>query len=783
MTLLLICFLGGGLLFGLVLGARLLDASLWRRQLVAYQLTLPADLGPEAVDRWLGLIAAHTQTTRWSLLPSPPVALEIVSDRRGIRHLLLVPKRDQGGVLASLRAALPGVRFEEAPDYLEQRPYCQVAAELTMTNVRRPLRSDRADSTSAHLLAGLQPLQGREVIVLQAVMTSAGQVRPVPSANQSRGDLLDSDLSDGEAIRAARLKQADPLLAVSLRLGVVGHSTPDARRLLHRAYGALRGLNGEGVQVLRRWWLPSGVVSRRLRELSLPTTRYPLLLATPEAAGLFGLVTTMPLPGLVLGAARQLPPPAGRVSRGVVLADSNYPGSSQPLTLAMADRLQHLHVMGPTGVGKSTLIANLALQDIAAGHGVVVIDPKADLCADILARVPEERAQDVMVLDPSSTDCPVGFNILGAGSDEQHRELVVDHVIHIWRELYAGFWGPRSEDILRGALLTLINSRAADGSAFTLVEVPELLGDATFRRFVLSQPTVPAGLRSFWSWYQGLKVTERQKVTGPILNKLRAATLRTPIRLMLGQSQGLDINQVLAQRKILLVPLGKGTVGVETASLLGTLLLSTVWHGLLGRSRQPASQRAPVAVFIDEAQDVLRLPVDLADMLAQARSLGGAFTLAHQHLGQITDKQIKAALLGTVRSSVVFQCAFDDAATMAKAYAPHLTADDLQGLAAYEVALRLCHNGRTGVPTTGHTRPLGEATADPVRLARLSQERYGVARPRVDEAIERRLEVPASTAGSRSARSSRSGNSPSPGQSPALGRRPRISGPDAGDAS
>ena len=172
------------------------------------------------------------------------------------------------------------------------------------------------------------------------------------------------------------------------------------------------------------------------------------------------------------------------------------------------------------------------------------------------------------------------------------------------------------------------------------------------------------------------------------------------------------MGQIIHERKVLLVPLGKGTVGMETAALLGTLVLSNVWHAILSRTRLPIAARLPVMVYVDEAQDVLRLPVDVADMLAQARGLGAGFTLAHQYLGQITDKQVKAALLGTVRSTIAFQCGWEDAAVLAHSYAPHLTADDLRGLAAYEIALRPCVDGQTMTPVTGTTLALPPVVLD-----------------------------------------------------------------------
>jgi hypothetical protein len=393
--------------------------------------------------------------------------------------VLLVPQRLRAAVLSGLRAALPGVRLTDDPEYCRSRPSFTIAGELTMTHLRRPLAVARAEAASAGVLAALQPLHGAETVLLQWIMTSAGTPQPVPSVTANKGEArlpFDDELADSDAVRAARSKQADPLLHVSGRLGIYATDRGSARHLFGRVFGTLRGLNAPGVMVIRRWWLPSWVAARRLKCLSLPVTFWPLLVSTTEAVGLVGLpVGELALPGLTLGAARQLPPLPQLPSAGVQLAVSNYPGSSQPLRQGVNDRLHHLHIIGPTGVGKSTLIAQLALQDIAAGFGVIVIDPKADLVGDLLDRLPVHRVNDVIVLDPSATDRPVGFNILQAAYDEQHRELVVDHVIHIWHELYKDFWGPRSEDVLRAALLTLINARSPDGSAFTLIEVPDLL--------------------------------------------------------------------------------------------------------------------------------------------------------------------------------------------------------------------------------------------------------------------------------------------------------------------
>ena len=766
---------GGLLILFIVLVGGHLDSRAWRRSLVAFQLTLPAGLTPEDVSRWLATVAAATQPPRLTLLPEPPLALEIVASRTGIEHVLLVTERMRATVLSGLRAALPGVRITEYPNYLSDRPRIALAGELSMTNLWRPLASQRAEAATAAVLAGLQPLAGSERIVLQWIMTAANVPRPVPNktAGNRRDGLFNDDLRDSEAIHAARIKQSEPLLRLSGRLGVSADTQSRARALFRRSFAGLRSLNAPGVMVIRRWWLPSRLACARVVNIRLPLLFWPLSMSTVEAAALIGLPQgQLSLPGLTLRAARQLPPSPLLPQTGIEVGVANYPGMVQPLRLGTRDRLSHLHIIGPTGVGKSTLMARMALQDIAAGHSVIVIDPKADFCGDILDRIPDEHLNRITVLDPSHTEYPIGLNLLQAASDEQSRELVVDHVIHIYHELYKDFWGPRTEDVLRAALLTCINTRAADGSAFTLMELPDLLTNAPFRRFVLNQPTVPQGVRSFWTAYQSLKIMDRQKVIGPILNKLRAATLRSPIRLSLGQSHGLDLERLINQAGVLLAPLGKSTVGQETAALLGALLLSTVWQAILARAQVPAAARRPLLVYVDEAQDVLRLPVDVADMLAQARGFGAGFALAHQHLGQIADKQVRAALLGTVRSTVAFQLGWEDAATLARSFDPHLTADDLRGLGGYEFALRPTVDGHTIAPVTGVALPLPPASRDGRALADASRRRYGLARHEVEAALRGRLTMPG---GHRTAGSQTSSHTP-------FGRRRRSDTKSGGGA-
>lgn len=722
MTLTLLIALGGMILLGLILGAGWMEAGSWRRQLVAYQLRPAQGLTADQVSGWLGMVASSTRRR--------PVALELVATHKGIGYFLLLSVGQEAGLLAQLRSALPGVRVDEALDYLSTRPAVRTASEFRLTSMTRPLAHERAETAITALLSGLHPFARGEVVRVQWILSGTRAVLP---RSEDSGDIA----------RAIRNKHVAPIFNAVGRVAVSAPTMARAVNLLNRVTNAFRILDAPGVSTLRRL-LPASIVAARIYNRALPITVWPSRLNAKEAVGLLGIpLSTMHMPGLDIGRARQLPPPDGMATRGTVLAESNYPGSTgRPLVLKTSDRLRHLHLLGPTGVGKSTLIANAARQDIEHGDGLVLIDPKSDLADDVLARFPDDRTKDVIVLDPSATDFPVGFNVLQVGKSEHERELVVDHVVHVFSELWRSSWGPRTSDVLRTALLTLTHTTAPDGSAFTLCEVSELLMNPSFRRYVTTQASVPDSVRSFWFAFEQMSDGERAQVIGPSLNKLRALTTRTSLRLMLGQSTGIDMAEVFRSKRVILVPLSKGTVGTETAHLLGSLLLAALWQSTLARAAIPAARRRPAWLYADEFQTVLRLgtTTELTDMLDQARGLGLGLVLANQYLDQLP-KQVQAAVLGTVRSQVVFQCEFDDARALEKRYAPALSVNDLMGLDAYEIAMRPCVDGQTRIPVTGKTLPLPDALRDPHELARASRERFGVPRAEVEAALRSRIEV------------------------------------------
>ena len=723
--------LAGVGLFGF--GARVVihewNVSRWRRSLVAFELRLPRTATVDEVGRWVGTLRAMVPARRWwSPLPRRPLVVETTATRDGIRRVVLVPSRLRTEVVATMGALLSGARPDELPDYLTTttRHTYQAAGEARLKGFGDLLAVGRAEDTSRHVLAALQPLEDGEVVRVQWVITGARAPRWITSPATEDKDMPELWRSD------------DPMLSATCRVAVSSRlGRARARTIFGRVWASLRSMNTPRTRVVRRWWVPRFAAAARLHLRSVPRGRWPIVTTSAELAGLLGFAAgAMTLPGVPGGVSRTLPTPPSMPSRGLVIARSNYPGMAEhDITQSVRDRLMHTWVLGPTGTGKTTLLASMALHDINAGHGAVVVDAGGALIARILERIPDHRIDDVIVLDPSAIDRIVGLNPLAAGEPEQAANLVY-HILH---SIYAKSWGPRTADIMRAGLLTLTHTTAANGAAFTLVDMPELLTNTAFRRTVTRQNLSPQ-LASFWKWYESLSEPAQLNAVGPVLNKLRAFTLSTPLRLMLGNSSGINMSQVMAEKKILLVPLKKALLGAENAALIGSLITSAVWQATLERVTTHEDARTPYWLYADEFQDVVRLPMDIGAMLEQARNLKLGLILAHQVLRQL-DRELQASVLGTARTHVLFQLGVEDSKRLAESFTP-LTADDLRHLGAYEVAVRPSVGGAMLTPVTGKTYPLPEPTRDGDALAHASRERFGVPRDEVEAAILERLTVP-----------------------------------------
>jgi energy-coupling factor transporter ATP-binding protein EcfA2 len=392
-------------------------------------------------------------------------------------------------------------------------------------------------------------------------------------------------------------------------------------------------------------------------------------------------------------------------------------GPRRSVALAVADARHHTHVIGATGSGKSTLLVNLILADANSGRGVVVLDPKGDLVTDVLSRLPAEAGSRLVLLDPSETDAPAALNVLDVTGKDP--ELVVDQLVGVFHRLYNAYWGPRTEDVLRSACLTLTRRAGT-----TLAHIPLLLNNHRYRAQLTAGLSDPAGLGGFWSWYDGLSDAGQAQVIGPVMNKLRAVLTRRFATDLLGSAQStFSLGRVL-DGGILLARLPKGILGDDTTRLVGSLLLAGLWQAATARAATSEPARLDAAVYVDECQNFLHLPGSLDDVLAEARGYHLALTLAHQHLGQLP-RDLADGVAANARNKVFFTTSPDDARILARHVGPYLGPDDLAHLDRYQAACRLVVESRDTSGFTLATRPAPAVVEDHTTELRAVARRRG----------------------------------------------------------
>lgn len=363
--------------------------------------------------------------------------------------------------------------------------------------------------------------------------------------------------------------------------------------------------------------------------------------------------------------------------------------------IRQADRLFHVYVIGRTGTGKSTLLLTLAREDLRAGRGFTVIDPHGDLGNDLRTLIPNERADDVIYWDVADPLTPYGYNPLRRVRRDMI-PLAVSGLLEAMKKLWSDAWGVRMEHILRYALYALIEYGEA-----TLPDVLTLCFDKAFRREVIAKVRNDQ-VRFFWETeYPNLNPLYRKDAVAPIQNKI-GAFLADPrlFRILTAAPVELSFRRIMDEGKVLIVNLAKGTVGEDSAGLLGALIVSTMSVAAFTRVSLPMEERRPHYLFIDEFQTYTTLSV--ANMISELRKYKVGLTLAHQHLGQL-EPEVRSAILANVGTVVSFRIGPEDAPIISKELAPQFEAMDLVNLPMYDVALRLMIDGTTSRPFSGTT--------------------------------------------------------------------------------
>ncbi len=410
-----------------------------------------------------------------------------------------------------------------------------------------------------------------------------------------------------------------------------------------------------------------------------------------------------------------------------LFAKTDARGNSVPFGIKAKDRTRHMYVIGKTGMGKSTMLENMAVQDIKNGNGLAFIDPHGQTAETLLEYIPEERKDDVLYFAPFDTDNPVSFNVMEDVGPER-RHLVVSGLMSVFKKIWVDAWSARMEYILSNTLLALLEYPDS-----TLLGVNRMLSDKVYRRKVIDNITDPA-VKSFWV-DEFLNYSERymQEAGDAIKNKIGQFTSNPLIRNIIGQPHSsFDIRKMMDEQKIIIMNLSKGLVGESNANLLGSMLTTRIYLAAMSRADLTADEmkKAPNFYFyVDEFQSFAN--ATFADILSEARKYKLNLTIAHQYIEQM-EEEVKNAVFGNVGTIVSFRVGPFDAEVLETIFTPRFIAADIVNLGFAQIYLTLMIDGIGSAPFSAVTLPPIEHAAVSYKNVAIASSRRQFSKPRTE---------------------------------------------------
>ena len=415
-----------------------------------------------------------------------------------------------------------------------------------------------------------------------------------------------------------------------------------------------------------------------------------------------------------------------------LFAETTFRNQYRKFGIKVDDRRRHMYLIGKTGMGKSTILENMIVEDIRQGKGVAVIDPHGDLAEKVIQYIPSHRINDVIYFNPSDIDYPLAFNVVE--QVEPHlRHLVASGLIGVFQKLWADSWGPRLEYILRNSILAIL-----DYPNSTLLGITRMLSDKTFRKKVVENIQDPV-VKAFWvKEFASYADKFASEAVSPIQNKVGQFLSSSLIRNIVGQvKSSIDLRKVMDEGKVLIMNLSKGRIGEDNSELLGAMMITKIQLAAMSRVNILEEERRDFYLYVDEFQNFAT--ESFANILSEARKYRLNLIMGHQYIEQLNEK-VKFAVFGNVGTLVVFRVGATDAEELVKEFAPVFTEEDLVNLPKYNVVLKLMIDGVASDPFSA--RGLGpltdaERTGNEQKVIDYCRERYASARNEVEEKIMR----------------------------------------------
>jgi len=621
---------------------------------------------------------------------SRPASFEIIGTGDSITVQLVMARSDRRQVREQLQAYFPEAVLSEHDGYLEALWDASggkgtAVVEFGLSKeFMRPLRCfERFDPDPlAGLIGAMSELGPEDTGLFQVLFTPTHCAWPesiMRAVTDEAGDPFFID--DAGMVKLAEEKVSAPLCSAVIRVAAQSHKSKNAWHIVQGIGRALRQfteassnelipLSNDGYDDDQHC---EDVLGRR-------SCRAGAVLNCNELVSLVHLPSASARsPKLKREERKTKAAPEITFGHPLVLGENEHAGKTVRVSLRTEHRVRHMHVIGASGSGKSTLLLNMIMQDVEHGEGIAVLDPHGDLVDDVIARIPEERIRDVVMLDPADEAYPIGFNILSAHS-ELERNLLASDLVSVFKRLSTSF-GDQMTTVLGNTVLAFLES--TEGG--TLADLRRFLVEPEYRAQFL---TTVQDEEIIYYWRKEFPLLAG-KPQGPILTRLDTFLRPKVIRHMVGQKENrLDFAEIMGGRKIFLAKLAQGLIGEENSYLLGTLLVSKLNQVATSRQNIAAAKRQPFYLYIDEFHNFIT--PSLAAILSGARKFNLGLVLAHQELHQITERDsgVAAAVIANPYTRVCFRVGDFDAKKLEDGFS-HFKAKDLQNLGVGEAIARV----------------------------------------------------------------------------------------------
>ncbi|MEP7103628.1 MAG: DUF87 domain-containing protein [Candidatus Dojkabacteria bacterium] len=411
---------------------------------------------------------------------------------------------------------------------------------------------------------------------------------------------------------------------------------------------------------------------------------------------------------------------------------TDYRNIHIPFGIKDEDRRRHMYLLGKTGTGKSTFMKNMIVGDIIDGKGLAVLDPHGELVEEVLELIPENRIKDIIYLDPSDIENPIGLNMLDIHPEETI-DLLADGIVNVFKKYFGDSWGPRLQYILANAVLTLLHCQNV-----SLLAVQRILTDKNYRKFLLKQVKDPFLLKFWQEEYEQLGQNPRllAEALAPIQNKVGRFLSSPMVRNMIGQiKSSIDLQDIMNSEKILLVNLSQGKIGEENSSLLGGMIVTRLYSNAMQRARIAKEERKDFYLYVDEFQNFAT--DSFVKILSEARKYALNLIVTHQYIDQI-DPTIQDAIFGNVGTLMNYVVGQKDGLRLEKEYTPYLSSEDLVNLDKYRLAMKMTVDGAQTPPFTAIAlKPQYKDTGLKEKVKEASREKFSKPRDQVESKINK----------------------------------------------